>query len=238
MADSINNNLAKETIGRYFSDLQFRLNIYDKAKKDMDVYLASSFNVFDYIKPNENALSDILADLLNQQGKHGQKETFLQVFVELLRAKIPSDVNLCRVTRESSTAYIDNNQRRMDITLNFANSFMIAIENKPWAGEQENQLQDYQQHLARKFGENFCLVYISGDGSSPESIEPILKDKLIAERKLVLLTYAGDILGWLERCYKECKAEKTRNFIKDFMHYIEDEFECSYDSEEADDGGE
>jgi hypothetical protein len=169
---------------------------------------------------------------------HGQKETFLKMFVELLDAKLPCDFTLCRVARESSTAYIVNNQRRMDITLNFANSFIIAIENKPWAGEQENQLQDYRQHLARKFGENFCLVYISGDGSSPESIEPILKDKLIAERKLVLLTYAGDILGWLELCYKECKAEKIRNFIKDFMQYIEDQFESAYDIEGADDGGE
>jgi hypothetical protein len=27
--------ITNEAIGRYFSELQFRLNIYDKAKKDM-----------------------------------------------------------------------------------------------------------------------------------------------------------------------------------------------------------
>jgi len=227
-----------EAITRYFSELQFRMNIYDNAKKDMDVYLASRFNVFQYIKPNENNLSDIIADLLNPQGKHGQKDVFLQAFVNLISEEFSYELTSCRVGRETSTAYIANNQRRMDITLKFANKFEIAIENKPWDSEQENQLQDYQEHLQRKYGEKFCLVYISGDGSPPVSIAPELKDKMEVEGRLVVLTYAEDMLRWLESCYKECKAEKIRSFIKDFMQYIESKFENSYDAGEDEEVGE
>ena len=226
-----------EGITRYFSELQFRMNIYDDAKKDMDVYLASSFSVFQYIKTDENKLSEIIADLLNPQGKHGQKDAFLQEFVKLLPNDFLYDLNTCRVARETATAYIANNQRRMDITLKFADKFEIAIENKPWDSEQENQLQDYQEHLTRKYGEKFCLVYISGDGSPPVSIEPELKEQMEAEGRLMVLTYADEMLTWLEHCYKECKAEKIRHFIKDFIHYIEGEFENSYDTGEDEEDG-
>ncbi len=231
-------NFTNEAITRYFSELQFRMNIYDNAKKDMDVYLASSFNVFDYIKTDENKLSDIMADLLNPEGKHGQKDAFLQEFIKLLTDDFSYDLNTCRVARETSTAYIANNQRRMDITLKFADKFEIAIENKPWDSEQENQLQDYQEHLTRKYGEKFCLVYITGDGSPPVSIEPELKEQMLDEGRLVVLTYADEMLTWLEHCYKECKAEKIRNFIKDFMQYIESEFQNSYDDGEDEEDGE
>ena len=232
-----------EAIARYFSELQFRMDIYDKAQKDTDVYLASRFNVFQYIKPKENDLSDIIADLLNPQGKHGQKDVFLQEFVNLVIEDFPCDLATCRVGREISTAYIANNQRRMDITLKFADQFEIAIENKPRDSEQENQLQDYQEHLTRKYGEKFCLVYITGDGSPPVSIESELKDKMLADGRLVVLTYAkhakkGSMLKWLEICYKECKAEKIRSFIKDFIQYIEDNFGNSYDDGEDEDDGE
>ena len=240
--DNNNSNLTQEAITKYFSELQFRRKIYDDAKKDMDVYLASRFSVFHYIKTDENKLSEIIGDLLDPQGKHGQRDIFLQAFIDLLSNNFPHDLSSCRVARETSTAYISNNQRRMDITLKFADEFEIAIENKPWDHEQKNQLQDYQEHLTRKYGEKFCLVYISGDGSPPVSITSDLKEKMLADGRLVVLTYAkhaekGSLLQWLESCYKECKAEKIRSFIKDFITYIEGEFENSYeDGEDGEDG--
>lgn len=63
-----------------------------------------------------------------------------------------------KLIREDSTAYIVNNQRRIDITLNFENKFEIGIENKPWDKEQENQLQDYEKHLRKKVREEVALT--------------------------------------------------------------------------------
>lgn len=230
-------NFSSEVIIKYFSELQFRMDIYNKAERDMDVYLARRFNVFNYIKPKENDLSDILADFLNPQGRHGQKEVFLQAFINMLDIECCYDLVHCRVTREKSTSYIENHQRRMDITLNFDNKFAIVIENKPWADEQVGQLQDYQEHLTKKFGNHFCLVYLTGDGSPPESLDTELKKAMQADRRLVVQTYARHTLSWLETCYKECKAEKIRNFLQDFMEYIGNNFKDLYeDMEDGEDG--
>jgi hypothetical protein len=226
--DKDKQEVTQNKISRYFSDLQFRLNIYNKAKKETDAYLASDFNVFDYINPNENKLSDIMADLLNPDGTHGQKDAFLKEFLKIIDKKLDCNLMDCKIMREASTTYIVNNQRRIDITLNFQNKFEIGIENKPWDEEQENQLQDYQKHLRKKFGENFCIVYISGNGSEPESLSEKLKKQLLQERKLIILKYKPDIKVWLEKCYKECKSEKIRIFIKDFIQYIEQNFEELY----------
>ncbi|NOH17266.1 PD-(D/E)XK nuclease family protein [Clostridium cochlearium] len=216
-------------IAKYFSELQFRINIYNKAKKETDVYLASDFNVFDYINPNENKLSDIIANLLDPNGTHGQKDTFLKEFLKIIDKKIDYDLMDCRIVREDPTTYIQNNQRIIDITINFENKFEIGIENKTWDKEQENQLQDYQKHLRKKYGENFCIIYISGDGSEPESLSLKLKKQLLKENKLIILKYKSHIKNWLDECYKECKSEKIRIFINDFINYVEQNFEDLYE---------
>lgn len=221
--------LTKEDLSSYFSEVSFRLDIYNEARQKMDFHLASRFNVFDYIKPNENMLSDIFADLLNPKGKHGQKDSFLRAFGRILPDKVREQVernrSRCAVGRETSTAYIENNQRRMDIMLEFADVFVISIENKPWAGEQENQLEDYRANLARKYDENFCLIYLSGDGSQPESLQQNLKKKLEAQEQLVVLKYSTDLVSWLNACYRVCEAVKIRCFIRDLVRYIEENFE-------------
>ena len=220
---------------RYFSDIQFRMGIYDKAKKEMDIHLASEFNVFEYINPNENGLSDIFADLLDPKGKHGQKDMFLKSFLNIIKQKPQISSMNCKTIREDTTNYIRNNLRRIDITLNFEDGFMIGIENKPWDTEQDNQLKDYQEHLRKKHGENWCLVYVSGDGSEPVSIRKKLKEQLVETGQLIVLSYEDDIIKWLTECYKECKAERVRIFIQDFIKYIEENFENVSDCMEGTD---
>ena len=51
--------LDEKRLDSFFSNLRYRLDIFQTAKKEMDVYLASDFNVFDYIYLYENLLSDI-----------------------------------------------------------------------------------------------------------------------------------------------------------------------------------
>lgn len=221
---------------RYYSDLQFRLSLYNKAKKEMDTYISSDFNVFDYIQPNENKLSDIFADLLNPDGKHGQKDTFLKEFIKMLGiVDFEYEFIKCKITREDSTVYIKNSKRRIDITLNFENRYEIGIENKPWDFEQENQLQDYNEHLSRKYNDNYCIAFLSGYGATPDSIDDELRKKLISEGKFRMLTYRNELICWLHECYKECKSEKIRIFLNDLKSYIENNFENLY---VEDDGGE
>src|SRR4051812_45587834 len=95
----------------------------------------SAYNVFTYIDPDENKLSDILRDLLDARGPHGQKDAFVRQFclasgVEYER---PDRVT---IYRENPTSRIERHLRRIDILVDLE-AFGVAIENKPWAGDQQ-----------------------------------------------------------------------------------------------------
>lgn len=217
---------------RYFSEVEFRTKVYNQVRQDTDYYMASRFNVFDYIAPNENKLSDIFADLLNPRGKHGQGATFLRIFLKQIHHQEEENLNYCQVIRESQTTWISKNRRRIDIVLRFQDGFVVAIENKPWSTEQENQLQDYHEHLRKKYKKDNCLVYISGNGVTPTSME--LKMQKIFQRngEFEVLNYASGVITWLEEGYKECQAEKIRCFLRDLIVYINKNFDSVDESGE------
>ncbi len=61
--------------------------------------------------------------------------------------------------------------RRIDISVQIVGAdeqrYCLAIENKPYAGDQENQVQDYLAWLNGKYPERFLLLYISPNGERP-----------------------------------------------------------------------
>ncbi len=216
--------IQKTKVDNFFSMLSFRLKNFMTAKKKLDLYLAIDFNVFNFIKPDENRLSDILSNLLDPSGSHGQNDMFLKEFLKVIELdSFPNNLINCKVIREVSTSYIKKSQRRIDIILDFGDSG-IGIENKPWAIEQEDQIKDYCEHLKRKYKDKFFLIYLSGDGSEPSSIEDVEKKDLQKQNKLKVLSYSENFRKWLESCYKECNSEKIRWFIKDFIEYIDNNF--------------
>jgi len=212
----------EKTIERYFYDLSFRLINFNAAKKKMDVYLSSDFNVFKLINPDENKLSDIISDLLDSSGNHGQGDLFLREFLSVanITKKHNSDY---KVLREDTTTYITHANRRIDITIDIG-EWGIGIENKPWAFEQKDQVKDYQEHLDKKYSGDFILVYMTGDGSDPDSIDEELKNLLLDQKKLIIFPYPGQLIDWLRRCQKECESDKYRWFLKDFIEYIDTNF--------------
>ena len=217
--------LDKRSLDNFFPNLRFRLDIFQQTKKQTDVYLASDFNVFDYIDPDENQLSDVIADLFNPKGKHGQGDVFLKEFLKVVGEFGNYDTHKANLNREELTTYIIKSQRRIDITIDFGDSG-IGIENKPWAGEQEDQIKDYKKHLEKKYKgkDKYLLIYLSHDGSSPTSIEQDVREYLEKEGKLRTISYPFEFKNWLESCYKECGAEKVRWFLRDFIEYVERNF--------------
>ena len=212
-------------VSHFFTDLQFRCATFRELKGYLDRNLASDFNIFDYIAPDENRLSKIIADLLRPDGPHGQSSIFLEAFLQLIRISderyYPDKIR--NIVQEDSTVYASAFQRRIDITLDFG-YVGIGIENKPWAGEQQDQLQDYQVHLSRKYSNNFVLIYLSGNGTEPQSLTPQTMKDLRTQGRLRVLTYRPDLQRWLETCYKECHAEKVRWFLRDFAKYVTQHF--------------
>jgi len=210
-------------MGNFLLGLGFRLEIFRSVKKKLDVYLASDFSVFDLIVPDENRLSDIIADLISPAGKHGQGNIFLIEFLKIIGCEKLNNIDICNIRREESTDYLSKPGRRIDIIIDF-NNFGIGIENKPWAGEQEDQINDYCRHLESKYKDKFCLIYLSGNGNKPQSIEKVKWQRLEQQGKAKVISYPDKFKEWIKSCYKECKAEKIRWFLQDFVNYVERNF--------------
>ncbi len=203
-------NALAAVLDLFYGDVANRIEQFQKERR--------GFTVFDYIDPNENRLSDVIHDLLDPSGKHGQGRLFLDLFLDAIGVKHESVHPIPRVKREDCAWYSANPQRRIDITVDFG-EFGIGIENKPFAYEGPNQLKDYCIHLRRKY-RRFMLVYLLGDGSRPTSLSKTELVKLLAENSFKKLDYRTGVYHWLERCGQECKAEKVRWFLQDFAEYV------------------
>jgi len=210
----------------FFSDLSYRQNIFNQYKKYFDIYLSSDFNIFDLISPDENKISDILADVLDPDGSHGQGNVFLTEFLNLLTEKgvaLPK-LDLKRgvtVTREQTTFQ----ERRIDLLLKFESELVIGIENKPWASESEKQIEDYIKYIKNyETKDVFAFLFLHPTGKQPESIDENVWRTLEEEGKCKALSYKDDLIAFLKRCYEKCKSEKYRFFLQDFLTYIENKF--------------
>jgi len=214
---------------QFVQSLQYRIRLLAETRVHTDRLLATRHNVFGYIQPDENRLSDILRDLLERAGPHGQGNTFLRQFI----AKTPGQfftIGPCSVFRENVTSRIDSHLRRIDILVD-SGEFGVAIENKPWAGDQKDQISDYVAHLERRFAGKFVIVYLTRNEAKPTSLRSGECDRLLREKKLLLWAYSGVLRAWLTNCYKECEAEAVRVFLRNFIKYIDDTFRVTKEEE-------
>ncbi|HYE32147.1 MAG TPA: PD-(D/E)XK nuclease family protein [Methylomirabilota bacterium] len=207
----------------FFGNLGYRLKLLEETRAQTDVFLSSRFNIFSFIEPDENRLSDIIAALLNPKGAHGQGDKFLREFLKCVCGRTLPKVGSVAVQREDFTTFIKSDRRRMDILVEMED-LAVAIENKPWAREQEDQVRDYIRHLHSRYGDRFIIVYLSATGCEPTSLQEKQKQELKAAGRLVCAAYNGHLRDWLELCVKESSSDKIRWFLRDFINFIEGEF--------------
>lgn len=200
----------------FFDVLGEKVASHRRATKDLDRYLSTRFNVMDLVSPDENTLSDIIAELLNPEGNHGQGQTFHDLFMKRFRL-LGGEVK--RVHREFQTRHAAHAGRFMDIVVEYE-GHVLMIENKAGAGDQPGQLIAYRTDLAKRFA-NYNLVYLTPDGHRPsESSMPSeqVEAELLGDR-IILASY-GDIANWVGTCTKECLSDKYRWFLRDFGDYL------------------
>ena len=208
---------------RFFSAVGSRVAIAEKKQRQRDRREATRFNVFDLIDPDENKLSDVLADLLDPEGKHGQGDLFLRLLFKQL--DLGSDAKLAKdatVHREAPTHGILKYLRRIDVLVEAG--MLLAIENKVDSIEQSEQVKDYLEHLRHCTQVRpalSMLIYLTPDGRPPESIRREVLDREVAGNNLCCWSYRGQLRAWLEQCRSECKARRIRDFISDFVRYID-----------------
>ncbi len=250
-------------LSHFFSVLKEKKKSYQENYKYFAPRLAPKFNIFNFVRRDENALSYVISNLLDPNGDHEQGEVFLKLFTELLSSnlklqegdikqkyddyenaikdiikqtkleQISNSLQSARCATESTTSQIANNQRRIDLVIDFGD-FGIGIENKPWAFDQKDQLQDYALELEARYPRNkskdFILVYLTGGrwDVTKETISKEHLDKLILGNRFLQITYT-DIKNWLIKCEAICQADRVKNFLRDFIEYCEKQFEGKID---------
>ena len=204
----------------FFAGLAPAISVAVEAQRRLDRVAATKFSVFHYFKESENLVSGIFADLLRPNGSHGQGTAFLRLFLEEIdrggKAAIRGRGDYGSLERCAVyTEYPTDAGRRVDIVLKLDGKW-VGIENKPWAGEQEDQLQHYLEFLQGK-DERACVLYLGGDGEPAGTI----KDK---DHYLTIpygRTKGGpSVAHWVAECHRRCDAENVRWFLKDLLKYI------------------
>lgn len=229
--DAFLNGLEKAILGNassyhndldvFFGDLSFRKNLFNQFKRQADKFLSSAFNVFDVINPDENKLSDILAKIFDRYGDHGQGNLFINLFIKFLGSK-GLDVKFTQyhVMREVSA------NGRIDILLE-GSDFALIIENKPFASDQEDQINRYYEAMNKKHRDNVAVIYLSRTADIPQNFSDALKKKqlidLLDSKKLLVLPYI-EFIEYLTLCYQQCDSNKFRFFLADFIDYINKTF--------------
>ncbi len=173
-----------QTIEQLLNEVQTISESYDRVAEAT----GENFNIFSVLKMETDEVathSRFIAELLNPNGSHGQKDEFLKLFIKELSN---SDFNIssAKVKTEFTT-----DKGRIDIFLKDDNQNVIIIENKIYAPEQKDQLLRYKNAYPQS-----KLFYLTLFGEESEESN----DKGTKKVNYVPISYEKDIIGWLEEC--------------------------------------
>jgi hypothetical protein len=90
----------------FLEKVENKLKAFSDARALYQHQLAPSFNPFDFISPDENRLSTIIAWLLNPGGSHAQGGRFLDLFCTHFNITWPDAT--CTTARVRTEYFIDN----------------------------------------------------------------------------------------------------------------------------------
>ena len=188
--------------------------------KKINQLTGENFNIFRILKLEASEVrlhSAFLASLLDPKGQHGQKHIFLKLFIDRFCFKqAPIDLESCTVEIEKHTGFISANGvegGRIDIVISDKFGHHIIIENKIYAGDQNNQLTRYYN-----YSPNADLIYLTLYGKEPSKGSC---GDLINNTHFKCYSYKSDILQWLEACRKEVAVYPiVRESITQYINLI------------------
>lgn len=191
------------------NNLLSQVGIIKKKYDDLAEYTGENYNIFNVLNiyGDELSHSAVIGDLLNAKGSHGQKDTFLKLFLAELNGFDENTEQLKVLhnfkTENSSTHiekyigkvdYSNGEGGRIDILINDGSNNII-IENKVWAGDQYLQLVRYNNQDKKA-----PIIYLTLKGDEPSDNS---KGNLKSGKDFICLSYKVEIVRWLENCIKE-----------------------------------
>ena len=182
---------------------------------------SSYFNIFRMMRNHSKELvhSNILSALLNKNYNHGLGSLFVDGFLHQIRKmtrfsgeKIPIDTIISLLKSE---CIISREKYNIDIVMDFARKkVVIAIENKLYHNEGENQIKNYQNTLLKKYPSyKRYLIFLTPTGKQPGSADPNSKTAVYQASYRHILYISKSIL--------ERTEGDIRNFLKQFIIHLE-----------------
>lgn len=197
-------------ITKQIENLLEKALIIKRKNADIEEYTGENFNIFNILNLNNKELihSAFIANLLNVQGNHGQKDIFLLLFIaEIKDLFFESDQKKLQLNDfETVNSFVkieeylglvnyENEEGgRADIVIK-NNKYQIVVENKIYALDQPSQLIRY-----KKYYSNSPILYLTLNGDLPSSNSQ--KD-LINGNDFICISYKNNIINWIEKCIKE-----------------------------------
>lgn len=163
-----------------------------------------NYNLFSILSIERYELkhSALIANLLDPEGSHGCGDAFLRAFFEIALKGTAYPFEDCTLPHSYTEYYTGpiagDTGGRIDILVK-SSHYGLIIENKIYAGDQDKQLTRYDNYGKETFGaDGYLLVYLTlyGYDASKESTAT----KSAEEVGYLRLSYAEDILRWLEQC--------------------------------------
>jgi len=146
--------------------------------------------------------SSFLATLLDPYGSHGQGDTFLNAFLDMLsivekKPRVILDSDVVSVEVEKSIGVLNEESGgRIDLYITDG-KYQVIIENKIYASDQNNQMKRYWNYgMSNISGSPFKLIYLTLDGHQPSKVSR----GNLNDQDFICLSYKTNVLSWLEKC--------------------------------------
>lgn len=192
-------------IQRFFQEVA-SICALEQAQQEERNRKGENYNLFSILNIERYELkhSALIANLLDPKGSHGCGDAFIRAFFEIalkgtaypFESSTPPD----SCTEYYTGPIAGDTGGRIDILVK-SSHYGLIIENKIYAGDQDKQLTRYDNYGKETFGaDGYLLVYLTlyGCDASKESTAT----KSAEEVGYLRLSYAEDILRWLEQCVR------------------------------------
>lgn len=187
------------------------------------------FNVFRLVSDiyyRENFHSDIIGQLLNPHGNHGEGNKFLRLFIKLIKA-IKQEINIS--LEDYDDAVVTREEGRIDILIKTPETqHAILIENKiNNAGDMPRQLPRYKEYLDGKDYDVDAIVYLPLDDNKNPSMDDWSNEDKTKIKPLLVILPAYDKSGklnlvdnWLYPSELTAKRLDTISTIKQYAELV------------------
>ena len=147
----------------------------------------AGFNLFSVLRSSSDEVrlhSRFLAFLLDGEATHNQGTALLKLLLERL--------GVHNFDLENTTVEVE--YQNIDILVRNQSKQAVIIENKIYAGDQDEQLWSYHQRMKADGYHDIWITYLTLDGSEPSE----QSRKSLTE--VTLLSYESEIIAWLKDC--------------------------------------